>query len=182
MAKIPKSRIERLSGALGLGKAAPPPTPTQVCLASHFIIDLYDWAPPHHLYGWKRIEVELPPSGQAETATYRISKPVSLSSEQLDYLKVGFRLADRPQLHETIHVGVSYGKKGQTSDASQGHDFMPDPLGTSDTPSFYSTPFTGFYRDLKPGMSIHSSMAIAHWSLNAAFDHPQVVVEWKRGV
>ncbi|KAG8908693.1 hypothetical protein FRC00_011025, partial [Tulasnella sp. 408] len=179
-AKIAKSRMERLSVAFGIGKSVPPSAPTQACLASHFIIDLQDGTPPHILFGWKRIEVELPPSDQGEATTYRISKPVPVSSERLNYLQVGFRLAERPPPDETIHLGIYYGKKGQIRSAGQGHDLAPDPLGTSDTPSVYITPLTGFYYDLKPGMPIHSSMAIAHWSLNAAFDHPQVVVEWKR--
>lgn len=180
-AKISQSRMQRFSAALGIGKAPPTPAPTQVCLASHFIIDLQDCTPPQYLFGWKRIEVELPPPGQAETTIYRISKSVPLSAEQLNYLQVGFRLVERPPLDETVHVGISYGGKRDTKTFSQGHDLAPDPLGTSDTPSVYITPFTGFYCDLKPGMSIHSSMAIAHWSLNAAFDHPHAVVEWRRG-
>ncbi|KIO21390.1 hypothetical protein M407DRAFT_245484 [Tulasnella calospora MUT 4182] len=168
--------MQRLSTALRIGKSLPLPAPTLSCFASHFIIDLHDWTPPHHLIGWKRIEVELPLSGQAEHMTYRISKSIPLSFKQLDYLKVGFRLAGRPGPYDSTFISISYGKKGQTNSAQQTDYWTPNPLGSSDPPCVYISLFTGFYHHLEPGILIHSSLTTSQWP-----EPRQVVVEWKRG-
>ncbi|KAG8916777.1 hypothetical protein FRC01_002876, partial [Tulasnella sp. 417] len=132
--QIQQNRMRRLSTALGISKPLPPPVLPQSYIASHLTIDLNNSTPSHERIGWKPIEVELPLPDQAGPTTYRISKPIPLSPKQLDYLRIEFRLTERPAPYERTCARIFYGKRPRVRVAAHKEDWTPNPLGVSAAP------------------------------------------------
>lgn len=170
--KVERSVMQRLSTVSRINRRASnlPRSP----LVSHLSIDLLETTPARYCTGWKPIAIKLPPSGDTEPRTYRVTKPIPFSTGQLDYARIGFRLTEVPAPNEITCISLRYHSKYTTSHRDY---WMPKPLGSLLSKTVWIH-CARLRMESKPGELLQSGLAKAAYS-GGQDPSPQVVVEWK---